>query len=199
MQQGPKPDSNKSLSGNGATPGAVASIFQFFKDALFTGGVFLVLMAGGLIVTFTGELMVGDTRGHSVGSQLGLIVFLCGIFFVGCKMIMSKLNERKAIKELKEEQLLLNRAKAEKGVLTVSEAALECQMSILDTKKAFERLALTSVCRIDVTEEGELCYRFPSFESEVIVQKGPTALDPELQIVETSQVIDTSVKQRMPE
>ena len=165
----------------------LASVAHFFKDIIFSCGVLLVLISGGLVVTFTGELMAGETRGHSFGSQLGLIVFLCGFVFVGCKMIMSKLNEQKAIKELREEQVLLNRAKAQKGVLTVSEAALGCQLRISDTKKAFERLALTGVCRIDVTEEGELCYRFPSFETEISVQKGPTALDPELQIIDLRQ------------
>lgn len=29
-------------------------------------------------------------------------------------------------------------------------------------KKAFERLSLSGVCQVDVTDEGELCYNFPS-------------------------------------
>lgn len=124
-------------------------------------GGFLIVFCGGLIVTYVSEIITGTTK-HGVSSQLGLITFLAGLVFVGWKLIQGRLAERKAVKELKEEQLILTRAKAKDGSLTVSETALECRISIADTKKAFERLAITGVCRIDVTDEGELCYRFPS-------------------------------------
>ena len=133
-------------------------------ENVFCGiGVFLVLMSGGLIVTYIGEIVSGTTR-HGVASQLGLIVFLCGIVFAGGKMIQGRLTEHNAVKQLKEEQLILNRAKSSGGALTVSQTALDCKLRIADAKKAFERLALSGVCRVDVTDRGELCYRFPSFE-----------------------------------
>ncbi len=128
------------------------------------GGSFLMLLPGGLIVTYIGEIIAGTTR-HGVPSQLGLIVFLSGLVFLGFRMVSGQLKERRAVKELQEEQAILNRAKTKSGVLTVSEAALDCRLSILDAKQAFERLSRLSVCQVDVTELGELCYRFPSFEN----------------------------------
>lgn len=124
-----------------------------------------MLLSGGLIVTYIGEIITGTTR-HGVASQLGLITFLFGLIFVGLKLVQRELNERKAVKEIHEEQLILSRAKAKGGSLTMSEAALECRMRLCDTKKAFERLALTGVCRIDVTDAGELYYWFPTFEAK---------------------------------
>lgn len=131
----------------------------------FGFGVFMTLFCGGLIVTYVSELIAGTGK-HPIASQLGLIVFLSGICFVGIRMINSRGREQCAIKELQEEQLILNRAKANNGLLTVSQTALECRLRIADTKKAFERLAATSICQIDVTEDGELCYRFASFEKK---------------------------------
>lgn len=133
------------------------------KTFIWCAGTFLILLCGGLIVTYIGEIIQGTTK-HGVASQLGLITFLAGLVFVGLKLIQSQLKERRALKEINEEQLLLSRAKNKGGSLTVSEAALECKLGISDTKKAFERLALTGVCRVDVNESGELFYWFPSFE-----------------------------------
>ncbi len=128
------------------------------------GGSFLMLLPGGLIVTYIGEIIAGTTR-HGVPSQLGLIAFLTGLVYLGFRLVAGQLKERRAVKELYEEQALLNHAKSKGGVLTVSEAALNCRLSILDAKLAFERLSRLSVCQVDVTEQGEICYRFPSFES----------------------------------
>lgn len=128
------------------------------------GGILLILLSGGLIVTYVGELIAGETR-HGVASQLGLITFLCGLVFVGYKLVSVQLNEKKAVKELTEEQTILNLAKSNAGSLTVSQTALDCRLRISDTKKAFERLSMTGVCQVDVTQQGELYYRFPTFES----------------------------------
>jgi len=133
----------------------------FKADLSFAIGSFMMLLCSGLIVTYISEIITNTTR-HGVASQMGLIVFLCGLVFVGWKLVQGRLHDKKAVKELKEEQLILNRARANVGSLTVSEVALECQMSIADAKKAFERLSMLGVCQVDVTDEGELCYRFPS-------------------------------------
>ncbi|MBX3074804.1 hypothetical protein KF728_01680 [Candidatus Obscuribacterales bacterium] len=124
-------------------------------------GVSLIIFCGGLDVTYIAEIITGETR-HGVSSQLGLITFMAGLVFVGWKLVEAKLREGKAWKELREEQLILSRAKTNGGTLTVSETALESGISILDAKKAFERLSLSGVCQVDVTDEGELCYNFPS-------------------------------------
>ena len=133
----------------------------FTGVAAFVSGIVMMLFCSGLIVTYTAEIIVGETK-HGVSSQLGLIVFLAGLVFVGWKLVQGRLVENKAVRELQEEQLILSKAKTRGQALTVSETALECQLSISETKKAFERLALTGVCQIDVTDEGELCYNFPS-------------------------------------
>ena len=124
-----------------------------------------MLICSGLIVTYISEIITGTTR-HGVASQMGLIVVLTGMAFVGWKMVESRLHEKKALKELREEQLILNRARNYAGSLTVSQTALDCQIAIADTKKAFERLSMLGVCQIDVTDEGEICYRFPSLLSK---------------------------------
>ncbi|MDZ4833229.1 MAG: hypothetical protein SGJ27_05445 [Candidatus Melainabacteria bacterium] len=131
------------------------------KKFTFVLGIFMMLFCGGLIVTYVAEIIVGQTK-HGVSSQLGLITFLAGFVVWGWKLVQGRLTENKAIKELNEEQLILTRAKANGGMLTVSQTALQSQLSIADAKKAFERLSLSGICQIDVTEEGELCYRFPS-------------------------------------
>jgi hypothetical protein len=112
-------------------------------------------------VTYVAELITGTTQ-HGVSSQLGLITFLSGFVVWGWYLVKGGLAENKALKELREEQLILTRAKAHSGSLTVSETALESHISIADAKKAFERLSMTGVCQVDVTDDGELCYRFPS-------------------------------------
>lgn len=124
----------------------------------------MILLSIGLIVSYVSELITNTTK-HGVSTQLGLITFLCGVVYVGMKLMGVKLREMTAMREIKEEQLILSKAKAAGGSLTMSQAALECKLRIADTKKTFERLALTGICRIDVTESGELFYRFPTFET----------------------------------
>lgn len=126
--------------------------------------IFSFLLCCGLNVTYFGEIVEGTTR-HGVASQLGLMFFLSGFAYVAWRIIQSRMKENRALQELKEEQLIMNRARTYSGVLFISETALDCQLSISGTKKAFERLSLLGICRVDVTDEGELCYRFPSLRT----------------------------------
>lgn len=135
------------------------------QNMSFGFGIFMLIFCCGLNVTYIAEIITGETK-HGVASQLGLIFFLSGLAFVGWRMIQGRLKESRALKELKEEQLIMNRARNYSGVLFISETALDCQLSISDTKKAFERLSLLGICRVDVTDEGELCYRFPSLKTK---------------------------------
>lgn len=148
---------------------------QVFKTFAWIFGTFLILLSGGLIVTYVGEIITGTTR-HGVASQLGLIAFLCGLVFVGMKLINAQLIERQAVKEIQEEQAILSQAKLKGGTLTISSAALDCKMRISDTKKVFERLAQTGICRVDVNDAGELYYWFPTFEPKQIDGEAPTHL-----------------------
>ncbi|MBP6594909.1 MAG: hypothetical protein KA255_17935 [Candidatus Obscuribacter sp.] len=139
-----------------ASPSSIRSLGAIW------GGSFLMLLPGGLIVTYIGEIITGTTR-HGVPSQVGLIAFLAGLVFLGFKLVTGQLKERQAVKELNEEQTLLLRARVKGGVITVAEAAVESRLSILDAKRAFEKLSALGVCHVDVTEQGELCYRFAGF------------------------------------
>ncbi len=133
----------------------------FLQNVKLVTGVFLMLFCSALIVTYISEIITGTTL-YGVASALGLIVFLAGLGWIGWMMVKSRLTEKNALRELREEQLILTRARANAGSLTVGQTALECQFKIADTKRAFERLSLLGVCQVDVTEQGELCYRFPS-------------------------------------
>jgi hypothetical protein len=123
-------------------------------------------------VTYIAEIIAGETK-HGISSQLGLITFLAGLVVVGWKLVESRLKESRAWKELGEEQLILSRAKSNGGSLTVTQTALECGVSILDAKKAFERLSMSGVCQVDVTDDGELCYNFPSLRLKLEANEKP--------------------------
>lgn len=125
---------------------------------------FGVIFAGGLFVTYVSEILTHENR-VPISTLVGLLTFLAGIVFVCARKIGSHRHESAAYRELYEEQEILNRARQTRSPLTIVKTALDCKIRISEAKKAFERLALTGVCQIDVTEEGELCYRFPGFES----------------------------------
>lgn len=146
-------------------------------DLLFGFLMFLSILSGGLIVTYIGELLTGATR-HGVASQLGLIAFLIGIVCTGVYQLRGRLKEKGAVRELHEEQTILNKAKSRGGIITVSEMALESGMRISDVKRAFGRLAATDVCHVDVTEDGEICYRFPSFQRVAALSSEALIMDP---------------------
>lgn len=137
---------------------------------LLVVGVLLMLGSIDLIITYIGEVVTHSYK-YGVSEALGLIAFLIGLVFVGYKMMKVQLNDSKALRELKEEQLILNSAKGKGGSLSVSDAALDCRIRIADTKKAFERLALTGICQVDVSDAGELFYRFPTFEKKQISEQ----------------------------
>ncbi len=109
--------------------GKKSPVAESILNLCFFGGAFLLIFAGGLIVTFVSELILGQSK-HPA-SDMGLIVFLCGIVFVGSKLICERLNENKAVKELRQDQLILMKARSKGSALTISEAALECRLSLL--------------------------------------------------------------------
>ncbi len=152
-------------------------------DVLFGFLMFLSIFSAGLIVTYIGEILTGTTR-HGVPSQLGLIAFLTGILCTGLYQLRGRLKERTAIKELQEEQAALNKAKSRGGIITVSEMALESGMRISDVKRAFERLSATSVCHVDVTDDGEICYCFPSFQRAALRSSDELLMDSPFNTVE---------------
>jgi hypothetical protein len=136
-----------------------------YQKVTFGFNVSLILFSGFLLTTSIVEILAHENK-HALSTLVGLAVFFGGLLVICSRNVWIQSNDRKAMRELREEQSILNRARQTKLALTIPETALNCQLRIADTKKAFERLSLTGVCQIDVTEEGELCYRFPSFESD---------------------------------
>lgn len=147
------------------------SFFSQVSHKILGGGsVFIILLTGGLIVTFIGEIFAGTTK-HGVADQLGLITFLAGMFFVSSFVVFSQWKEHLAQKEVRIDQAILSGAKNNGGVFSISQAALSGGFAIGETKTAFERLAATGICQVDVTVEGELCYVFPAFTHVVAVNR----------------------------
>lgn len=145
----------------------VAGLSKLFNAFL----VFVIIFCAGLVVSDLGEILAGEELKHGMSTQLGMLVFFSGIAIACSLYLRRQWGERGAVMQLQEEQLILNHAKANKGVISVTETSLECGLRISDTKKSLERLALTSVCHIDVGEQGELIYRFPAFEPERLESK----------------------------
>ncbi len=139
---------------------------QAMQKILVCGSVLTILMTGGLIVTFIGEIFAGTTK-HGVADQLGLITFLAGMFLVSSYVVFSRWKEHRAQKEVCIDQAILSGAKSNGGIFSISQAALSGGFAIGETKTAFERLAATGICNVDVTIEGELCYVFPAFTKMV--------------------------------
>ena len=132
---------------------------------LSTVCVFTVVFFTALNVSYIADIITGDSK-QGVSTLLGLVVFLFGVILVCLSYLRRQSKERKALKEVEEEELILGHAKASQGLITVSAASLECGMPISHAKKCLERLAMTGVCHVDVSEQGQLLYCFPSFQSK---------------------------------
>ena len=64
------------------------------------------------------------------------------------------------------ERVILRTAKANKGVATPSEVALEADISLDDAKKQLEQLVQKGFAEVRVTKSGNLLYVFPDFTTE---------------------------------
>lgn len=129
---------------------------------------FVLLMAifsSCFFFAFIIDAFTGDMR-HGPGTQAACIIMFGGIFAACAFYLRSRWRDKGAMAELQQEQLILNLAKSNRGEVTVAEVSVDCGISISVAKKAFERLAMTGVCQVDVSDQGELVYRFPSFEPE---------------------------------
>ena len=129
---------------------------------------FVLLMAifsACFFVAFIIDAFTGDMR-HGPGTQAACIIMFGGLFAACSFYLRSRWKDKGAVAELQQEQLILNLAKSNRGEVTVAEVSVDCGMSISVAKKAFERLAMTGVCQVDVSDQGELVYRFPSFEPD---------------------------------
>ncbi|HMP50995.1 MAG TPA: hypothetical protein PKD05_05515 [Candidatus Melainabacteria bacterium] len=146
------------LKKNGGVGNMLAAVYEKFVLLM---AIFSACFFGAFII----DAFTGDMR-HGPGTQAACIIMFGGIFAACVFYLRSRWRDKGAVAELQQEQLILNLAKSNQGEVTVAEVSVDCGLSISVTKKAFERLAMTGVCQVDVSDQGELVYRFPSFEPE---------------------------------
>lgn len=146
------------LKKNGGVGSMLAAVYEKFVLLM---AIFSACFFGAFLI----DAFTGDMR-HGPGTQAACIIMFGGIFAACVFYLRSRWRDKGAVAELQQEQLILNLAKSNQGEVTVAEVSVDCGLSISVTKKAFERLAMTGVCQVDVSDQGELVYRFPSFEPE---------------------------------
>jgi predicted DNA-binding transcriptional regulator len=154
-----------------------------------------LLIIGTLVALFSGccaaEVIV-EMLGASVqfSGFVAALVFFVGLIVASAAVVRAQLKERKAVKDLNQEQRILNYAKAENGRgLTVSEISLTCALTIRDTVDVINSLVTRGVCQTDVSEKGELLYAFPCFSKQKEVQE-KIVLEPQSQRPQYVNTID---------
>ena len=146
------------LKKKGGVSNILAAVYEKFV-------LLMAIFSSCFFVAFIIDAFTGDMR-HGPGTQAACIIMFGGIFAACAFYLRSRWKDKGAVAELQQEQLILNLAKSNRGEVTVAEVSVDCGMSISVAKKAFERLAMTGVCQVDVSDQGELVYRFPSFEPD---------------------------------
>ncbi|MEZ4544884.1 MAG: hypothetical protein R3C24_13445 [Cyanobacteriota/Melainabacteria group bacterium] len=146
------------LKKKGGVSNILAAVYEKFV-------LLMAIFSACFFVAFIIDAVTGDMR-HGPGTQAACIIMFGGIFAACAFYLRSRWKDKGAVAELQQEQLILNLAKSNRGEVTVAEVSVDCGMSISVAKKAFERLAMTGVCQVDVSDQGELVYRFPSFEPD---------------------------------
>ncbi len=128
---------------------------------IFIGSAVLVLvLCVGLIATAAGDIATGHVR--NVAGMVGAITWLIGLSLAILLYLKTRLKERATVRHIREEQFILRCAKARAGLLTLADASYECQMTIADTKRALDRLVKLGVCQVDVSDDGDMIYKFSS-------------------------------------
>ncbi|MEZ4537913.1 MAG: hypothetical protein R3D26_23390 [Cyanobacteriota/Melainabacteria group bacterium] len=146
------------LKKKGGVSNILAAVYEKFV-------LLMAIFSACFFVAFIIDAFTGDMR-HGPGTQAACIIMFGGLFAACAFYLRSRWKDKGAVAELQQEQLILNLAKSNRGEVTVAEVSVDCGMSISVAKKAFERLAMTGVCQVDVSDQGELVYRFPSFEPD---------------------------------
>jgi len=142
---------------------------MIWSNSLLTVGSLVALCSFCCAAEMIVEICGGNM--HLSGSVAALLFFV-GITVGGAVVVRAQLKNRRALKELNQEQCVLGYAKAEKGRgLTVSEISLTCSLNIGDTAAVINRLLMRGVCQVDVSDEGELIYAFSCFSKQI--EKNP--------------------------
>jgi len=137
-------------------------------------GALVALFSSFFVAAAVGELATGGDGTTSFGVYLGLIVFFGLTLAGGAWLAWTRLWRARGrdghrpprMTDEEHEQRILDLAEREGGRVTVPEVASCCDMTIDDSKAALDRLVLTGVAELHVSEGGVLVYVFPGFLSD---------------------------------
>lgn len=154
------------------------------RGCLGTVGAGVALISAFFVVTALVESITGGNGKTSPGVYAGLIVFfgllMAGGAFLAWRMFRKQPATagagsnsggaagatRAARTDTDRERLMLRLAEEEHGRVTVPEAAVRCDMTIVEAKATLDRLVLAQVATIQVTPSGVLVYFFPGLMSD---------------------------------
>jgi hypothetical protein len=132
-------------------------------------GVIVAIGSSFFVMFAIGDLITGGDGKTTVGVLLGLLTFFLGTGFAGVKLAMIGFRSQPAgpvpvqLTELDKEQRVLALAGAMAGRVTASEVALNCQLSLTDSKATLDRLVSYGAAEMQLTDDGVVVYTFTGF------------------------------------
>ncbi len=126
-------------------------------NLLFYFGLFGTIIFSGATIT---ETIKGNFEDLVIGVST-TIVF--GILPATIGFINNKKRKKQLEEQRKNEQLnsILRLARANQGILTISEVSLELNISIDEAKRRLEEAITKGICIANVNENGNIEYHFP--------------------------------------
>ena len=135
------------------------------------------------------EEIVWFCVGHvkEVGGQAAATLFFVGLLVGSILVVRNEWTKRKALKEARQEQLVLRLSKNEpNNALTISSISLNCAISLAEALEVANRLTKRGVCTVDVSDSGDMLYCFPSLLKKNIPQLGIDTLSEQIERVSDS-------------
>lgn len=127
-------------------------------------GIVITLFSSFFVFASIGDLITGDKQGTGTGVLLGLLVFFLGTAFSGVFLARYGFSKQKSsLSEADLEQQVLALAKLAHGKLTVAEVALQCKLTIEESKAILDKMAAQGVAEMQFTDNGNFFYLFSSF------------------------------------
>jgi hypothetical protein len=151
------------------------------RGCLAAVGVASVLVSGFFVAGAVVEVASGGDGKTQPAAYAALIAFFGGLLVAGAYLTWRMVHQRQESPaaarpaaeraapqraEADRERRVLRVAQKEHGRVTIPEVATHCDMTIAEAKATLDRLVLSEVAEIRVTERGVLVYVFPGFLSE---------------------------------
>lgn len=116
-------------------------------------------------------------RIKELGGQVAATLFFVGLVVGSFLIVRNEWSKRRALREARQEQLVLRHAKTEpNNSTTISSISLNCSMSLAESIEVANRLTKRGVCTVDVSDSGDMLYCFPSLGKKNIPQLGTDTL-----------------------